>query len=180
MNPRASYATGQPMRQEQTSPLRIIPVLDVVQGVVVHARGGQRQTYQPIQSTLTPSADPVQVAQAFRVHTGTNELYVADLDALAGREPQWQLLTRLVEAGHELLVDAGVRDVGRATRLASLGVQHVIVALECLPDWSVLGDAIASLGAERIVFSLDLRAGQPILAPRWSGAREVDALTVQA
>jgi phosphoribosylformimino-5-aminoimidazole carboxamide ribotide isomerase len=158
--------------------MRIIPVMDVAQGVVVHARGGERANYQPIQSTLSSSADPIHIAQAFQSRLGLKEPYVADLDALTGDEPQWEVLARLVETGRGLLVDAGVRDVERAVRLARLGVQRIVVALECLREWSILERSLEALGPERIVFSLDLRGGRPMLAPGWrERIRDVHALT---
>ena len=65
--------------------MRIIPVIDVLAGVVVRAVGGKRADYRPIQSKLTPSANPVSVAKALVAATGAEEVYVADLDAIMGQ-----------------------------------------------------------------------------------------------
>jgi len=45
--------------------MRIIPVIDLMHGQVVRGIAGQRHTYQPIQSRLVASADPMAVARAF-------------------------------------------------------------------------------------------------------------------
>ncbi|MGL6094644.1 MAG: HisA/HisF-related TIM barrel protein, partial [Fimbriiglobus sp.] len=62
--------------------MRIIPVIDVLGGVVVRAVGGRRGEYRPVKSRLTRSTDPVEVARVLLDATGATELYVADLDAI--------------------------------------------------------------------------------------------------
>ena len=64
--------------------MRIIPVLDVLGGVVVRAVAGRRSEYRPLVSRLTTSTRPEAVAQALLSATGAKELYVADLDAILG------------------------------------------------------------------------------------------------
>lgn len=61
---------------------RIVPVIDVTGGRVVRAIGGRRDEYQPVESGLTNSTEPVAVARALLEASGANELYVADLDAI--------------------------------------------------------------------------------------------------
>ena len=46
--------------------MRIVPVLDLKGGVAVHAVRGERQSYAPVRSVLSPSADPVALARAFQ------------------------------------------------------------------------------------------------------------------
>ena len=65
--------------------VRIIPVLDLLGGVVVQAVAGDRANYRPIRSTLTDSTDPTVVAEALAKVVGHRTVYVADLDAIAGR-----------------------------------------------------------------------------------------------
>ena len=62
--------------------MRIIPVLDVLKGRVVRGIAGQRDSYQPIQSILTPNADVRSVCTAFRQQFGISEYYIADLDGI--------------------------------------------------------------------------------------------------
>lgn len=62
--------------------MRLIPVLDIKEGVVVHAQRGQRDTYQPIHSPLCPSADVYAVIEAFLQLHDFSVIYIADLNAI--------------------------------------------------------------------------------------------------
>jgi len=84
--------------------MRIIPVIDVMGGVVVRAVAGRRSEYRPLVSRLTQSTDPLVVAEALLQATGAKELYVADLDAILGEatsavEPSMFAATVLFDAG---------------------------------------------------------------------------------
>ena len=63
--------------------MRVIPVIDLMDGLVVHGQMGERQKYKTIQSGLCTSADPLAVANAFEEKLQSNELYIADLDAIS-------------------------------------------------------------------------------------------------
>lgn len=62
--------------------MQIIPVIDLLNGVVVHAKKGERQHYQPIQSQLTPSCEPLAIVAALLVIYPFTQLYIADLNAI--------------------------------------------------------------------------------------------------
>ena len=64
--------------------MKIVPVIDLKGGVVVHARRGRRDEYAPLRSPLVDGCEPVAVARALCAICRTTTLYVADLDALAG------------------------------------------------------------------------------------------------
>ena len=97
--------------------MKVIPVIDMLNGIVVHAVRGKRQEYQPLQSTLVTSVEPVEVARAFK-KLGFNELYVADLDAIIDCSTNFQVFKRMAdETGLKLMVDAGVTGIERARKL---------------------------------------------------------------
>jgi phosphoribosylformimino-5-aminoimidazole carboxamide ribotide isomerase len=150
--------------------MRVIPVMDVRQGIVVHAVRGERDRYRPVVSVLTERPDPLAVARAFRERLGLRELYVADLDALRGEPVQWALWERLVQDGAtELRLDAGITDVESARRLLDIGIQRVVVGSETLTGPEALA-ALTALPPARRVFSLDLQAGRVLSRnPRWAG-----------
>lgn len=151
--------------------MRVIPVLDLKDGCVVHAVAGRRDQYQPVRSVLVGSAAPVEVAAAFRQQLGLEELYVADLDAIGGAEPAYDTLAALAQLGSQLMVDAGVQDRERANRLLASGVSRVVVALETLAGPAVLDRLLHAIGPDRLVFSLDLLAGEPMgTRPGWGFA----------
>jgi len=89
--------------------MKLIPVIDLMQGQVVRAVRGDRQSYRPIVSPLCASSDPTAVARILCEHCATQQLYVADLDALLGRPTQVAVLRTLLQAipGLELWLDAG-------------------------------------------------------------------------
>ena len=62
--------------------MEIIPVIDLRGGLVVHARMGQRDQYRPIETPLSATSDPVDVARGLLSIFPFRTLYVADLDAI--------------------------------------------------------------------------------------------------
>jgi phosphoribosylformimino-5-aminoimidazole carboxamide ribotide isomerase len=150
--------------------MQILPVLDIMQGQVVRGVGGRRHEYRPIVSRLTDSSLPLDVAWAIRARFDRDELYLADLDAIGGSEPAWSLYAALHEQGYGLWVDAGVREPSRACQLAAAGVESVVIGLETVAGPPALAEIVRELG-EQIVFSLDLRHGEPLgQRDAWEGA----------
>jgi phosphoribosylformimino-5-aminoimidazole carboxamide ribotide isomerase len=139
----------------------ILPVLDLMAGQVVRGIAGHRSDYRPIVSPLTSSNEPAAVAAAFATHFGLTELYLADLDAIAGAAPAGDVYAKLHAGGFRLWVDAGIRTAEQARELGRLGIERIVVGLETVAGPDVLARAVEELG-ERVVFSLDLRDGQPI------------------
>lgn len=142
--------------------MRIIPVVDLKAGHVVRACGGRRRDYQPIHSCLTRSSRPDVVAQAFRDHYGFTELYVADLDAIAGAPAAMATYVALQSLGFRLWIDAGVRDVVAVEPLLEARLDQIVVGLETVAGPDALADIGRRIGTERIVFSLDLKDGLPL------------------
>lgn len=138
--------------------MRILPVLDLMNGVVVRGIAGRRHEYRPIVSRLTASTSPLDVARAFREGFGLTELYVADLDAIAGRPPALAIFGKLQADGFHLWVDAGVKDL---EVLEKIGVQRLVAGLESLAGPQDLMRLLERF-PELLVFSLDLHEGTPL------------------
>ena len=156
--------------------MRILPVLDLMNGVVVRGVAGRRAEYRPVVSRLTASCRPLDVAGAFHAHFGLTELYLADLDAIAGAAPALSVYAGLWGAGFRLWVDAGLRTAD-AEPLLHAGVEGIVAGLETLPGPETLAHLCREWG-ERIVFSLDLKEGRPLGKPdTWGGG---DAWSVAA
>ncbi len=62
--------------------MKIIPVIDLKDGVVVHAKQGNRQHYQPINTDLCKSPDMFRVIEAFLGIYEFDIFYIADLNAI--------------------------------------------------------------------------------------------------
>ena len=147
--------------------MQVIGVLDLLGGRAVHARGGLRDRYAPVQSVAgvpTESGDPLRVAHAYLERLGVNELYVADLDAILGRAWQDALIAQLAGIGVPLWLDAGISSLSRAQQALFLGAARVIVGLETLDSYAALDEICAAVGGNRVAFSLDLRGGEPLVA----------------
>lgn len=150
--------------------MKIIAVLDLLQGEVVHGIGGNRASYRPISSRLTSRTDPVGVAQALRDRLGLDHLYLADLDSIqrvlardeGGNtgQPNWSIYQQLREEQFKLWIDAGIQTVSDGERLFPW-CEKVVVGLETILGPQVLKTLVQS-DPERLVFSLDLREGQPM------------------
>lgn len=140
--------------------MRIIPVLDLMDGRVVRGVAGRRDEYRPIESRIVAGHDPVVVATALREQFGLEEFYVADLDAIREDRVQWRELQALLAADCRLIVDAGVRNASRARELHEAGVHRVVAAQETLQGAAALRDVVAAIGSRHSVFSLDLQGGR--------------------
>jgi len=160
--------------------MKVVPVLDISGGKAVHARGGDRARYRPVESVLAPSADPLRLADAFRESLGLGELYLADLDAIRCGEPQWELYGALMRDGFSLMVDAGVRDRHLALRLREAGVRSVVAGLETLKGPEHITELVEDVGAPSVVLGLDLRGGAPMGDRRVWGSRDVASIAAFA
>jgi phosphoribosylformimino-5-aminoimidazole carboxamide ribotide isomerase len=146
---------------------RVIPVLDLQAGRAVQARGGDRAHYQPLGTRLHANSEPLGVARGFREVLNLRELYLADLDAIAGKPPSTALYQAIGALGIELWVDAGIRDRGALPLLIAAGVSTLVVGLETVRGPAALAEicSAATSDRDRLVFSLDLRAGLPVIGP---------------
>jgi phosphoribosylformimino-5-aminoimidazole carboxamide ribotide isomerase len=143
--------------------VRVIPVLDLLGGVAVHAVRGERDAYRPLRSRLTTGAEPVAVARAVRDALGLRELYVADLDAIAGRPAHEEALAALTREA-DVMVDAGTAEPAGVAALLARGARRVIVGTESLPGPGALAHLRAALPTAPLVVSVDLRDGA-VLSP---------------
>jgi phosphoribosylformimino-5-aminoimidazole carboxamide ribotide isomerase len=163
--------------------MRIIPVIDLRAGEAVHGVGGNRARYEPVASAITPTlGDALALAQAYAAVLRTSEMYVADLDAIGGGPVQYPMHQRLSHISRSW-IDAAVRTEDEACSLIDAGAHRVIVGLETMSSFESLQGIVQRLGADRVVFSLDLRDGVPItpagalreMTPRELARRAVDA-----
>lgn len=147
--------------------MRVRPVLDLLEGVVVRGVGGLRDQYQPIVSSLTADSSPVAVAQCLADHFGFRDFYVADLDGILHARPNLNRLEELARAGFRLAVDAGVKSPADVGRLLDAGVETVILGLESLESPELLAAFAEASWKTRLHFSIDLQNGRPLATRNW-------------
>lgn len=133
--------------------MRIVPVLDLMGGVVVHGRGGRREAYAPIRTPLGRADDAPGLAAALVQAAGADTLYVADLDAIMGGALQHDLLARIGARvpGVDIWVDGGFGAPGQADRLPDgmrpvFGTESLAPAAVELPSEAVLSLDFAAEG----------------------------------
>lgn len=146
---------------------KILPVIDIRGGKVVHGVAGKRAAYRPVVSRLAASADPSRVAKALCERVGVTDLYIADLDAIAGSDPDWDSYQEIGQFVDSLWIDAGVGSAVMADSILTHGGPgcRCIIALETLPKLRTLECIAAQVGfadSRRLVFSLDLRDSVPV------------------
>ena len=159
--------------------MKVVPVLDLKGGVVVHARRGKRDEYAPLESPLVEGCDPVDVARALTGLCRTTNLYIADLDAIAGRPVDEGTLAALAQVA-EPWVDAGATTTGAAAALARAGVTRNVIGTESIapdwPDWRA-----STIPQPAVVLSVDLRDGRLISPdPELAGREPAAAVPLAA
>ena len=146
---------------ETLSNFAVIPVLDLKDGVVAHARAGKqahagkRAEYRPLATPFGPPHDAVAIARALLAITFSPTLYVADLDAILGQGNNLDLCRELAEAFPDtaLWVDAGFSDITDCADWRQLGVT-VVVGSESIASLEAWDNIRQSFG-EDVVLSLD-------------------------
>lgn len=142
--------------------MKVVPVIDVLGGVAVHAMRGEREKYKPLKSVLCKSVNPVDVAKAFEA-AGFTQLYIADLDAIMGKQPSLSVLKKTrAETNLNVMIDAGINTIERARKLLETCSSSIVIGTETLKDLGFIGAALREFGAEKVVVSIDMAEGEVI------------------
>lgn len=106
----------------------VIPVIDILGGVVVRAKAGERQHYRPVISSLCNSANPFFITEALLGLYPFNTFYIADLDAIMGLGDNMVTIRQLQQQFPKInfWVDAGMKQVNQLQTLQQLGLTGVI------------------------------------------------------
>lgn len=91
----------------------IIPVIDLMNGQVVHAKQGLRNQYQPVQSIISNSADPEAVLSSFLKLYPFKVIYIADLDAIQKKGTNQRIILELAVQNQQcdFWIDAGLASI---------------------------------------------------------------------
>lgn len=163
---------GEGLPASDLASAKIVPVIDLLGGVVVRGIAGNRSEYRPLVSALAKDAAPQSVAQGLAA-AGAKTIYVADLDAIQRPVPEFfpaQLsaaYTAIAAAGLHVWLDAGIGSVNELAALQAVlqgsGLSYdFIIGLETLRSEESLLELLSVLGPERLLFSLDMKAGKPL------------------
>jgi phosphoribosylformimino-5-aminoimidazole carboxamide ribotide isomerase len=138
--------------------MQIVPVIDLMGGLVVHARRGERERYQPLSSTLCQGAEPLTVVEALLGLYPFPALYIADLDAIQGRGDHAAVVAAIRRAHPALQIwlDAAVTDRNAFEALTARALCVPVIGSESLRSIAWL----AELAPQASILSLDHRDGE--------------------
>lgn len=111
----------------------IIPVIDLMNGQVVHAKQGLRNQYQPIQSMISSSAAPKTVLSGFLELYPFKVIYIADLDAIQKKGTNQQVILELAFQNQQcdFWIDAGLDSIiGKESDSSSPGNIKLVLGSE--------------------------------------------------
>jgi phosphoribosylformimino-5-aminoimidazole carboxamide ribotide isomerase len=132
--------------------MKIIPVIDLKDGKVVHAKRGLRDQYQPIHTPLCQSPDMNRVIRAFMDLYDFDVFYIADLNALSDQGDHDLLIGKIIAQfpDKEFWIDQGNRS---SVSLHTLPENHIPV----LGSESFGAEAVRAIKnrCERFILSLD-------------------------
>jgi phosphoribosylformimino-5-aminoimidazole carboxamide ribotide isomerase len=114
----------------------LIPVIDLKDGMVVHAREGRREDYRPVRSRLSPDAAPSKIVEALLALHPFKTLYVADLDAIQRHGDNMESIRNIRRDFPvlELWADTGINDAAALARWLDAGLGRPVIGSESLFD----------------------------------------------
>jgi len=139
--------------------LKLIPVIDLLGGQVVHARKGQRSQYLPLRSSLCEGSRPQTVVGALLDLHPFRTLYIADLDAIQGRGDHADAIAGLHQRfpSLELWVDCGIGDGKTLQGWIDSALGIPVIGSESLVDAKLMIEAQQCCRGAPPVLSLDFR-----------------------
>ncbi|NOQ93123.1 MAG: hypothetical protein GQ547_00640 [Methylophaga sp.] len=139
--------------------MEIIPVIDVMGGKAVHARGDERADYPLLKSILTQSYHPIGVIKDLLDYHPFSTIYIADLDAIMLGERNCDFYSELSQTFPEInfYLDAGVTDKASWQSLAVNSNIYPVIGSETLVDISCLQDLDVQ---KKSILSLDFKYGE--------------------
>ncbi len=131
--------------------MKIIPVIDLKDGVVVHARQGLRERYQAINTALCKSSDVFRVIEAFLGVCKFDTFYIADLNAITDQGNHKQLISEVLTRFPQITfwIDQGYRKYDEAAPLPGN-------ALPVLGSESYRNETVSEIKAYKNNFILSL------------------------
>ena len=133
--------------------MRIIPAIDLKNGCVVRAAGGDRKKYKPLCTKAFPSSALLEVIEKLRPHHDL--FYIADLDVIGGTTTTSPRIAELTAAlpQTKLWLDLGIRREMDYQRVCADGFGTPVVGSETLTGIETLS-AIARVN-KNYILSLD-------------------------
>lgn len=134
--------------------MKIIPVIDVKEGIAVAAKKGNRDKYKALISAICNSSDPLKLTEVYK-KLGFSEIYVADLDGILYSKANVELLEKINEI-IPVTADIGIKGKDDIELLKNLKNVEIVIGTETLPYYDFLHEI------DNIILSLDVKNGKLI------------------
>lgn len=140
---------------------KIIPVIDILNSKAVHAKKGERTKYKTLKSNLFHSSNPVEIISEIKNKFNFNEYYIADLDSIINKTPNFQILKEILEiADIEVILDPGVVDIKEIHLFTTLKIKSLILGLETIRSLKIISKSLQILSQNKLIVSIDLYQGK--------------------
>jgi phosphoribosylformimino-5-aminoimidazole carboxamide ribotide isomerase len=135
---------------------RLIFVMDLLDGVVVHAKRGEREKYEPIHrfSSIVSSSDPVHVIETIK----PREVYIADLNRLMNTGNNRPILKdlRARNSNLRIMLDYGVKGMEDLNEVVEAELaDNFVLGTETI-SFNLLEEALKSNSINDESISVDL------------------------
>ncbi len=143
--------------------MHLIPVIDVKNGIAVHAKLGLRDQYLPLHTPLCPSSAVEEVVRAFLNLYPFEIVYLADLNAITNTGNNDALIGRLLQQHPQISfwIDSGYQ--AQPNKFMGLWNYQPVLGSECYADDKL--DALRRF-EKQFVLSLDFSAQQQPLGSK--------------
>jgi phosphoribosylformimino-5-aminoimidazole carboxamide ribotide isomerase len=159
---------------------RIIPVIDIMNGIAVHANKGLRNEYQPIHMKFSQSSKPKDLLAFYLQKFHFTEAYIADLDSIIREKPNLEILSEIIhESTLNIMLDAGIRNLYDIIQFKNLGVDKLILATETIESFGVIDDAVSEIGPEKIIVSIDMKKQHLICECKEFAEMDINSIITQ-
>jgi phosphoribosylformimino-5-aminoimidazole carboxamide ribotide isomerase len=153
--------------------VNLYPAIDILGGSAVRLVKGD------FEAKKVYDKDPLSAARAW-VEAGARSLHVVDLDgAKAGEPVNLEHLRRIAALGVPVQYGGGLRSLEAIAEALAAGAGRAILGTAAFTDPGLLARALAEHGPQRIVVSVDVRAGE-VSIEGWTKAAEVGVREVFA
>ena len=147
--------------------MRLYPAIDILGGSAVRLVKGD------FGAMTVYDEDPLSAARGW-VEAGAHDLHVVDLDGARDGEPvNLGHLQRIAELGVHVQYGGGLRSGEAIARALATGAHRVILGTAAFNDPRLLEEALAAHGPERVMVSVDVRAGA-VVVDGWTRPADVN------
>ena len=139
---------------------KIIPVIDILNSKAVHAIKGERNKYKPLKSPFFKSTNPIKIIKLFHNKYNFNEFYIADLDSILKKKPNFRILKKILNITNmNLIIDPGIVNFEDVLKFSKYKFKALILGLETIKNIDIISQSLKILGPNKVIVSIDMFKG---------------------